>query len=294
LKHPTELPDDLEDYLRDRESRFADIVPGAEKKIVWADPVRRQATPYSIIYLHGFSATRQETHPLAEILGARLGANLFYTRLTGHGRGRNAMGSATVEDWLADAEEALAIGRRLGDKVIVIGVSTGAILAVWLTARAAAGDILADVLISPNFNPRASSARILTWPGGSAIARMLLGPYRQFEPTSPAHGKYWTTTYPTKTLVTMMTLLKRVRKVPIASIEVPVLVLYSRKDTVVDPREIEKRFQQWGSRRKRLIEIQGAQDPSHHVLAGDILSPNTTGLLAEYILGFVSELTSAP
>ncbi|MDD4273595.1 MAG: hypothetical protein PHG14_07705 [Desulfobacter postgatei] len=38
------------------------------------------------VYIHGFSATRKETAPLSDLVAKTLNANLFYTRLSGHGR----------------------------------------------------------------------------------------------------------------------------------------------------------------------------------------------------------------
>jgi hypothetical protein len=57
---PITLPDDLDNYLAASEARFTDIRPGTEKTIVWANPSEKDKTPVSIVYLHGFSATRQE------------------------------------------------------------------------------------------------------------------------------------------------------------------------------------------------------------------------------------------
>ena len=85
---PTELPEspaELPDHLAQTEGRFDDITPGAEKTVVWANPERREQTPLALVYLHGYSATRQETAPLCDEVAKRLGANLYYTRLTGHG-----------------------------------------------------------------------------------------------------------------------------------------------------------------------------------------------------------------
>ena len=103
--------------------------------------------PISIIYLHGFSATRQETKPVSDIVAQELGANLYYTKLTGHGQDWQALAKATVNDWLNDTVEALEIGRQLGDKVVVIGTSTGESLAVWLASNENKEDILALVIV---------------------------------------------------------------------------------------------------------------------------------------------------
>ena len=86
------LPDDLDVYLKESERRIEGIKPGMEKTIVWADSEQRQATPYSIVYLHGFSAPRQEIAPLCELVAGAVGANLFIyapararARRQGHG-----------------------------------------------------------------------------------------------------------------------------------------------------------------------------------------------------------------
>ena len=60
---PVELPEDLDTWLAEAESAHGDIVPGTEKTILWQHEDKRR-TPYSIVYLHGFSASRQETFPL--------------------------------------------------------------------------------------------------------------------------------------------------------------------------------------------------------------------------------------
>jgi pimeloyl-ACP methyl ester carboxylesterase len=221
---PFPLPDDLDTYLAESENRFDDIRPNTEKTIIWAGQPG-QKTAVSIIYLHGFSATRQETAPLSDKLAAELGANLFYTRFTGHGRIGRALAEATVNDWLNDTMEALAIGRRLGERVIVIGVSTGATAATWLAAQPDLDDVLAFIFISPNYGPYDRSADILAWPWGEQIAIALIGPERNWEPSNEAHGRYWTLRYPTKALLPMIGLVKLTRQTDLSRIIRPILVI---------------------------------------------------------------------
>ena len=61
------------------------VVPGAEKRITWFQGKENSRTEFAVIYLHGFSATRQELSPVPELLATKLQANLFETRLHGHG-----------------------------------------------------------------------------------------------------------------------------------------------------------------------------------------------------------------
>jgi len=77
---------DLDAYLAQSESVIPNLVTGVEKEIIWRDPVTKAKTPIAVIYIHGFSATKMEIRPVPEKLAEALGANLFFTRLTGHGR----------------------------------------------------------------------------------------------------------------------------------------------------------------------------------------------------------------
>jgi esterase/lipase len=280
---------DLDQYLAQSEARYTDIVPGTEKTIIWANAGKTK-TPLSIIYLHGYSATRQETAPLSNEIAAQLGANLFYTRLSGHGRSNAAMDEPTVNDWLNDTMEAFEIGKRLGDKVIVIGVSTGGPLATWLAEQPNTDEALAYILMSPNFAPRDSNSEILTLPWARQFIPLILGPVYSWTPENPQHAKYWTHSYPSTALVTMMGLVKFVRDSDLGSIQKPVLVIYSPNDTVVNSTEVERRYAQFGSAIKEIDPILDSGNSGNHVLAGDILAPNNTEVVKKLILDFLSQL----
>lgn len=285
--------DALEAWLAASEARHPDVVPGAEKSIVWAHADRRR-TALSIVYLHGFTATRQEVAPLCDRLAAALGANLHYTRLTGHGRAPAALGEAGAEDWLRDAAEALAIGRALGERVIIVGTSTGGTLALWLAQRAEADDIAAQILISPNLGPHDERATLLAGPWGYQLQRLLIGEEYRWQPANERQAKYWTWRYPARALVPMMALVKMVRGSPLETITVPTLVIHSPRDTVVSPARIEAAYERLGAAYKRIVKIEDSEDRAHHVLAGDILAPGGTDALLTTMLAFLSPLALQP
>ncbi|UCD68174.1 MAG: hypothetical protein JSW48_15555 [Betaproteobacteria bacterium] len=122
-------PGDIDAYVTETESRFADLREGTEKLIIRHPTAKGRKTPLAVVYLHAFSASRQELSPVPEQLAKRLGANLLLTRLSGHGSPGDALGYVTVEDWLTDAVEASQIGRALGDRVLLMGTSTEGTLA---------------------------------------------------------------------------------------------------------------------------------------------------------------------
>ena len=286
--HEPEIGSDVDAYLAEREASVPDLRPGEAKAVVWADSETRARTPIALVYLHGFSADRHEVDPLVSRIAEALGANVFYTRLKGHGRDGAAMAEAMVEDWLDDVAEAVAVGAVLGERVVLLGTSTGGTLAVWAAARPETdGRVAALVVISPNFQPRDKSSRILLWPWGGQIARLVVGGERCFEPATAEEALHWTVCYPTSALLPMMALVEQVRTMPLDGLTVPTLVVYSREDAVVDPEETRLAFARLGSSSKQLVEISASQDPAQHVIAGDIMSPGTTDEIARSILDFL-------
>ena len=284
-----QLPQDIEAWLADTERQVAAqyaLIPDTEKRVTWhGEPGTR--TRYAVVNLHGFSATRQETAPLAERVAAALGANLFETRLTGHGHTVQPMQDVHAEDWLDDTAEALAIGARLGDEVIVIGTSTGGTLALAMSDDPAAATVSDIVLISPNVQPSDANAAWLTRPAGPLIARLIAGDTRSWTAHNEQQARYWSTSYPIEAAIEVMRLVDLLNaKLPMR-LEQNLLVLLSPRDTVVSPEATKRAYERIEAPRKALVEIEDAGDPSNHVLAGDILSPGSTDEIATLIVDFV-------
>jgi pimeloyl-ACP methyl ester carboxylesterase len=285
LTPPAALPA-LPETLAVAETRIADLRPDSNRKVVWAYPARRARTPLALVYLHGFAADRNEIAPVADKVAAELGANLYYARIPGHGRTTQAMAESSLEGWLQEGESALAIGKLLGERVVVVGTSTGGTLATWLAARHP--EIAAVVLVSPNYAVWPRLAPLAAWPGGQSLVRLVEGDTREFKTHTPLHAKHWTWRYSTIAIPPMMQLLKAVQALDLAALKVPLLALYSPEDTVVRPDAIRRRFAEWGGP-KRLQAIE-TQDPDRHVLAGDALSPGTNAVVAGEILQFLRSL----
>lgn len=282
------IPENVDAYLADEEARVPGIAAGAEKTVRWAQADKRK-TPLSIVYLHGFSATRRETAPLSDEVAEALGANLYYARLTGHGLDGAHLAKASVDDWLNDAEEALEIGKRLGDKVLVVGCSTGGTLAAWLAAKKEDPRVLGFVLISPNFAPKDPGARRLTWPWAKVFVPRMVGETLTSKAKNEDHARYWTLSYPTVALLPMMGLCSVADKLDYENVRKPVLMLYCPDDRVVDIPLAKRILERWGSPKKELVAFTPTEGETH-VIAGTIRAPSGTKPLAEATLRFVRSI----
>ena len=290
---PPDLPlDVVDDWVRAREGVFIDLTDGAEKTVIWAGEAATRS-PISLVYLHGFSATRAEIEPVPQMVARALGANLFLTRLAGHGRPGEALGRATTEDWALDLDEAVGLGRRLGRQVVLIGTSTGGSLAALATLDPDLRAGLAGVvLISPNFGLRNWQARLLDLPHARRWLPALMGAERSFAPRNPDHERFWTTSYPTAALFPMRAIQRQAGAADYSGVDLPLLVLMAEGDTVVDPAATRRVAGNWGGPAEIEI-ITGAEDPDQHVIAGRILSPGMSEPIAARIAGWIAELPVA-
>lgn len=290
---PPEL-DALDLYLKTSEQRFTgDLVPETEKRISWHQDMVGVRTPVSVVFLHGFSGSRRTMTPVPENVAQRLGANLYCNRYAGHGRKNptgfgEAMTDATTQKWVDDTREALAIGRMLGETVVVVANSTAAPIASWLAGEGDAPDIL--VLLSPNFGPKDPLAESLLWPWGRLILWLKERDTYTYAPENiygPEHRNYATTEYPATALLTMMASVKLGRTADFERIRIPALCLYSEHDKVVSPKATKKFFSRLGSKINRIEEVTSVTHREHHVLGGDIMSPSCTPEVVDKIVDFL-------
>lgn len=286
---------DVDAYFASQEARFSDITPGAEKRVIWAgEPGVR--TPLSVIYVHGFSATSEEIRPVPDRIAEALGANLVYTRLSGHGRPGDVLNDVSASDWTRDTAEAIEVGRAVGEQVIVIGTSTGATLLAGAITRAPTltDDIKGAIFLSPNFGLNSSMAFLLDWPGARYWLGWVIGHRVQFESSSEAHATYWTRDYPITGLLPMSALVKSVKALDFETALVDALFWYSPDDQVVRPDEIERVAYAWdrgfSSATIAHPNLTDADDPNAHVVAGEILSPAQTEATVSAMLEWIEGL----
>jgi len=281
----------LDSWLADTEQLLG-VGQGMEKIIRWRRAAEPDHAPLSVVYVHGYTASRQETAPLSDNIAKTLDANLHYTRLKGHGLAGTDLLDVTLTDWMSDVRQALSIGRRIGERQIIVASSTGATLVALAAAKGLLPDtVAAMVFLSPNYGPADRRAEFITLPAGRALGKMLVGDWRGEAPRNELQSRYWTIPSPTYALIPMMQGVKELRELlQSISIRVPTLTFYSPDDTVVLPEYIVSTQDRFTHESSRLEVVENPGDSASHLLAGDIMSPETTDSVCATAVEFIQQV----
>jgi len=166
-------PEELEAYISQQESKHQ-VKPDNEARIVWFDSTK-QKTPYSVVYLHGFSASQEEGDPVHTSFAKKFGCNLYLARMADHGLDTvERLLNFTADRFWESSKDALAIGKAIGEKVIVMSTSTGGTAALVLAANFQ-DDVAALINLSANIAINNPAAGLLNKPWGLQIARQVVG-----------------------------------------------------------------------------------------------------------------------
>ena len=265
----------LEKMIRQREATIPNLKADNQAVFVWNDSVP-QVTEYSMVYLHGFSASRMEGNPIHRRLASRYGCNLYLPRITGHGLDeQEAMLNLTAEEMMASAAEAIAIGQQIGKKVILLTTSTGGTYALWL----AGGHINIEALIlySPNVKIYDPNAFLLSRPWGLEMARLVKkSDYHQW-PLDTPNVYYWTNKYRLEVLTQLQAMVEEtMNEETFEDISQPVFMGYYYKDdtaqdnTVSVPAMLEM-FDMLGTPDSLKRKVAFAE-AGHHVIGSSLTS----------------------
>jgi esterase/lipase len=223
---------DLKDHIKNLDAVNDRIKPRNHSQIIWADSIRK--TEYAMVYLHGFSAGPMEAEPLHFELAKKFGCNLYIPRLPRHGTdNKDSFKDLTPELLVEASKDALAVGRALGEKIILISTSTGSTLSIFLAAQDPSIDYM--ILLSPNIRIYDSNAERLTGPWGRQLAGVLVGEYNVVN-EDPEYAKYWDPEYHIEGLVALQSLLDQtMQKEIFQKLDMPIFCgIYHKNDEEQD------------------------------------------------------------
>lgn len=227
------------------------ILPGAEP---WSHDGGRAGA----LCLHGFTGNPNSMRGVAEAFGAS-GFSVELPRLPGHGTTIEDMMTTGWADWTGEAEAAFQRLAARTDRIVVTGLSMGGSLTLWTAAHHP--EVAGIVCINP-----------ATQPQPPEVMEMVHGMIDEGTEVMPGIGSdiakpgVVETAYdgtPLRPLVSLVAgVVDLAPRYP--SITVPLLLITSRQDHVVDPAQSDYLAEHYGGPVERIL-----LDDSYHVATLD-------------------------
>ena len=285
----------LETYINKGEDSLP-VRKDNQARIVWQNkPVQ---TEYSIVYLHGFAGSYRDGYPVNKNIADSLHANLYLSRWAGHGlKPPASLNNFNGENSWESAKEAMVIGNRIGEKVIIMSTSTGGTLALKLAATYP-DKIYALINLSPNMEDDQPGTFVLNSPWGYEIANLIsFGKNKKIEHEQAIAKQYWDTIYPSRALVDLQVLVETTM-VPetFRDINIPVLTLYYHKNLLEEDEHVEISMYEDAyelfSTPDSLKSLKALKNPGTHFIGSDIKSKDIESV-EEEILTFLNKIESS-
>ncbi|NJL12865.1 MAG: alpha/beta hydrolase [Microscillaceae bacterium] len=284
LPQVEKAPYEWAQYFQNRERTLARLRPDNQARIVWADSTQKQKSKYSLVYLHGFSASQGEGFPLHRETAQRFGANLVLARLDQHGLDDpEAFKKISPASLLASAKEALHIGRQVGHKVILMCTSTGGTLGLYL-ASGNHPEIAALILYAPLVDFYSPALGLLDKAWGLQIARLVAGSaYFVRKNAPPKIRQYWNTQYRLEATVALKSLVAAtMQRRTFAKVKVPVFMGYYYRDEEYQDKTVSvaaarRMFAQLGTAPNQKQQV-AFPEAGHHVICSQYTSRDLPGV----------------
>ena len=229
------------------------ILPGGEA-------IRVKGNGFGVLMLHGFSSSPYEMKFLAKSLSNN-GYYIEVPILRGHSTTPDDLKNTIWTDWFGDAKKALFALRKNCKKIVVVGLSTGASLALHLAAHYQVEGVVA---LSPAIMLQSKKLKLLP----------LISPFKKYHykkdgpdildkeqrNLSVGYNKI-----PVKSIKQLLKFYNHVKD-DLPDVYVPLLLMHSKKDHVIDLRGVRYIHDTVSSSHKIMLELQ----KSFHVITLDV------------------------
>ncbi|MCK5310940.1 MAG: alpha/beta fold hydrolase [Desulfobacteraceae bacterium] len=253
-----------------------------EKKIGAPLFLKAENEKAGILLIHGYMAAPEEMRGLAEFFHEK-SFTVYVPRLKGHGTSPEDLSTTQYQEWIESVEEGYVILKHTCKKLFVGGFSTGAALALELCART--DDINAAFAVAPPMKLKDLGSHFV--PAISLFNNMMKKAYlskiaKEFIHNDPENPHINYARNPIAGIRELERLTKKLEG-DLQNIEVPVLVVQSRKDPVVNPVGTLKLFNKIGSEQKEYFLFDYER---HGILLGkgaDRIYKNIESFISQFI-----------
>ncbi|CCK80271.1 alpha/beta fold hydrolase [Desulfobacula toluolica] len=252
------------DFSRDYNDHY---IVGESKRKKIGSPIflKHESEIAGVLLIHGYMAAPEEMKPFANYLYEN-SFTVYVPRLKGHGTAPEDLAQTTYEQWIESVEEAFIILRHSCEKIIVGGFSTGAGLALELSARVE--DIVAVFAVAPPMRLQDLGSYFVpaidAW--NAMIKKIHLNTIaKEFIENHPENSHINYQRNPVSGIHQLEKLMEYLEP-KLKTITKPTLVIQSRKDPVVNPKGTLKLFEQLGSDNKEYYIFDYDR---HGILTGD-------------------------
>lgn len=241
-------------------------------------PFLRLGGPTACLLIHGFTAMPEEMRSLGDYLVGR-GHTVLGLRLAGHGTHPRDLARTRWRDWLLCVEEALALLGEMAQRVVLVGQSLGAVVALTAAAQYPVQGVVA--LSTPfasgqerwRWRLQALTSRLARKP---VVAHAELGLRREAD--YPAYAAF-----PTRINREIERLHAALREA-LPALEIPVLLIQSKADPWVPAPSAERLYELLAKADRRMLLVEGLG----HSL---VLDPKGAEIF-EAVGGFVDEIVA--
>jgi len=191
--------------------------------------------------------------------------------LKDHGlKSNDAFKNLTPKALIESAKEAIAIGKVIGEKVIVMSCSTGGTFSAILAPYDQ--KIAGLIMYSPNIDIADPTSELVTGPWGNKLIRLAMkGEYNHINYDS-LPKQYWMSQYHVDGIIALKYLIEQeMTRENFEKITTPIYIGYYPQDDVVSVPDMKKFYEQISSP-EGAKEMHAFENSGHHVISSYIFS----------------------